>query len=108
MLASPDARENPEVTKAVLSTIMYKIDLWRNMDPALIDALGGRPAPPPYPMNQNPQQEQASGADQLKSGPPEMGQLSQQGSVTADTQQAADQGIGPVKQPSPTDSSFCE
>jgi hypothetical protein len=45
VLSSPEARENPAVTEAVLSAVKVKLDMWRNMDPDLLALLGGPPPP---------------------------------------------------------------
>jgi len=61
VLAMPDARERPEVVKAVTEVVEYQLALWRSMDPALIAVLKGQPAPmpampappPPVPGTEN-------------------------------------------------------
>jgi hypothetical protein len=45
VLSSPEARENPAVTKAVTEAVTIKLEMWRNMDPDLIALLGGPPPP---------------------------------------------------------------
>lgn len=46
VINTPDARTNYAVVKAVSEVILYKLKLWRQMDPALIVAMKGTPAPP--------------------------------------------------------------
>lgn len=46
VLHSPEARDNPESVKAVLNAVHYKLDLWRQLDPALLAAMKGPPPPP--------------------------------------------------------------
>lgn len=99
VLASPDARNNPEVTKAVLNAIMYKIDLWRSMDPALIDALGGRPAPAPYPVDAI-QQQQFAGA-QAQPQAPQQQQPQQQPGQAGQAVLNVNSPQAQVKQPKP-------
>lgn len=50
VLATPGARENAAVVKAVTEVVEYQLALWRQMDPALIAVLGGQPAPAVVPM----------------------------------------------------------
>jgi hypothetical protein len=47
VLATPSARERPEVTRAVSEYVHLKLAMWRQMDPAIILLLGGTPAPMP-------------------------------------------------------------
>lgn len=49
VLATPSARTNPAVARAVSEYVHYKLALWRQMDPAIILLLGGMPAPVPMP-----------------------------------------------------------
>jgi hypothetical protein len=46
VLAMPGARSKPEVVNAVLGVINLQLQMWRNMDPALLALLGGPPPPP--------------------------------------------------------------
>ena len=46
IINTPDARTNLDVVKAVTGVVQYKLKLWRQMDPALIVAMKGIPAPP--------------------------------------------------------------
>ena len=46
VLASPEARNRPEVVQAVTDAIQYKVLMWRTMPPEIIAALGGMPPPP--------------------------------------------------------------
>ena len=46
VINTPDSRVSPNVVKAVSDVILYKLRLWRQMDPALIVAMKGIPAPP--------------------------------------------------------------
>lgn len=47
VLAAPDARDNAAVVRAVQDLIQLKVQMWRQMPPELIAALGGYPPPPP-------------------------------------------------------------
>jgi hypothetical protein len=47
VLASPEARNKPEVVEAVTGAIQFKIQQWRSMPAEVIAALGGMPPPPP-------------------------------------------------------------
>lgn len=46
VMASPEARDNPTVMKAVTDVILLKAQMWRSMPPEIIAALGGFPPPP--------------------------------------------------------------
>lgn len=46
VLASPEARNRPEVVQAVTDAIQYKVLMWRTMPAEIIAALGGMPPPP--------------------------------------------------------------
>jgi hypothetical protein len=48
VLASPDARANPEVVANVRMHVQAHLQLWKTADPALLAALGVMP--PPMPM----------------------------------------------------------
>lgn len=50
VLASPDARKNPEVVRAVNDHIAQHIELLRNTDPGLLMQIGEQPMPPPGQM----------------------------------------------------------
>jgi hypothetical protein len=50
VLAMPEVRDNPAVVEAVTGVIDYKLQLWRQMDPALIMVLKGQLPPPPAMM----------------------------------------------------------
>lgn len=53
VLASPEAREQPEVVSVVLEAVRQKLEMWRTMPPDLLMVMGGPPAPsntmPPGP-----------------------------------------------------------
>ena len=46
VLAMPEVRDNPEVVRVVTEVVDYKLQLWRQMDPAVIMLLKGVPPPP--------------------------------------------------------------
>lgn len=46
VLASPAARNRPDVVEACTDAILYKVKMWRSMPPEIIAALGGFPPPP--------------------------------------------------------------
>ena len=47
VLSSPEARDNPQLVKAVTEAVQYKVDLWRQQDPVFQQVLGGGPPAPP-------------------------------------------------------------
>lgn len=72
VLAMPEVRDNPMVTKAVTEVVDYKMRLWRAMDPGLILLLKGIMPPPPQPspmMAGGPPPPQAPG---MEAPPPEV------------------------------------
>lgn len=50
-LASPEARANPQIVKAVLAHFQEHLEFWRSADP-LILAMSGTPPPPQGPIQQ--------------------------------------------------------
>jgi hypothetical protein len=53
ILASPEAKQDPELVQIVLAHIQEHIDVWRNADPAILMVTGQQPPPPPpMPMGQ--------------------------------------------------------
>lgn len=54
VLAQPEARDNPQVVAAVMGVIHYQLQLWRQMDPALIMILKGPMPPPPMQPGMGP------------------------------------------------------
>lgn len=46
VLASPEARNRPDVVQAASDAIAFKVKMWRSMPPEIIAALGGMPPPP--------------------------------------------------------------
>jgi hypothetical protein len=68
VLSSPEARENPAVTEAVLSAVKTKLDMWRNMDPDLLALLGGPPPPSMTGMMGPPAPGESSGTPPPASG----------------------------------------
>lgn len=46
VLASPEARNRPDVVQAATDAITYKVRMWSVMPPEIIAALGGMPPPP--------------------------------------------------------------
>jgi len=49
LIASPEARENPEMVQATLQHIQEHVQLWFQADPNVLTALGIQPAPVPPP-----------------------------------------------------------
>jgi hypothetical protein len=47
VLASPEARNRPDVVQAATDAIQFKVLMWRTMPSEIIAALGGMPPPPP-------------------------------------------------------------
>ena len=47
LLATPEARENPDFVAEVLSHIQEHLDLWRSADPAILQITNQQPPPPP-------------------------------------------------------------
>jgi len=47
LLATPEARENPEFIASVLNHIQEHLDLWRSADPAILQITNQQPPPPP-------------------------------------------------------------
>jgi hypothetical protein len=45
LLDSPEARTSPELVQSVLGHVQEHLDLWRTMDPVLMQVLGMQPAP---------------------------------------------------------------
>lgn len=82
LLSSPEARQNPAVTRAVLDVVRYQLQLWRQMDPLLM-AIQGCPdnlmqmiaalnAPPPMmgpPGSTSSTPPPQGGAQSVASGP---------------------------------------
>jgi hypothetical protein len=82
--STPEARQNPAVTRAVLDVVRYQLQLWRQMDPLLM-AIQGCPdnlmqmiaalnAPPPMmgppaPGSTSSTPPPQSGAQSVASGP---------------------------------------
>jgi hypothetical protein len=59
VINSPEAKEDPELIRAVLEHIQQHLDLWRNADPAVLMITGQQPAPPmPMPAQVAPPQAQ--------------------------------------------------
>lgn len=71
VLAMPDARTKPAVVSAVLAIVQQKLDLWRTMDPALLQLLGGPPPPAAIPAGP-PSMTQPPAAGEPTQTPPPM------------------------------------
>jgi hypothetical protein len=47
LLASPDAKKDPQLVPRVLQAVQAHLELWRTADPAILQILGVPPPPPP-------------------------------------------------------------
>lgn len=83
VIASPDARENPEVVQSVLGHIQEHISMLQNTDPNLLNILGQPSLAPQGPAPGQPQQGQPEGAPQApeSSAPSPMEALPQPGDM---------------------------
>jgi hypothetical protein len=61
LLYSPDAKDDPQLTKNVLAHIQQHMDVWRKMDPAMLAVLGIAPMPMGQPPGGLPPQKEPEG-----------------------------------------------